>query len=91
MRYINKTYQRTGTLWEGRYKSTLVDSDNYFLLVSRYIELNPVRAHMVQHPAEYPWSSYHGNALDKNVALLSAHHCYQSLGTNKEERKQAYK
>jgi putative transposase len=91
VRYINKTYQRTGTLWEGRYKSTLVDSDNYFLLVSRYIELNPVRAHMVQHPAEYPWSSYHGNALDKNVALLSAHHCYQSLGTNKEERKQAYK
>ena len=91
VRYINKTYQRTGTLWEGRYKSTLVDSDNYFLLVSRYIELNPVRAHMVAHPAEYPWSSYHGNALDKDIALLSSHHCYQSLGTNKEERKQAYK
>ncbi|GAC19579.1 transposase [Paraglaciecola arctica] len=89
--YINKTYQRTGTLWEGRYKSTLVDSDNYFLLVSRYIELNPVRANMVEHPAEYPWSSYHGNALNKDVALLSPHHCYQSLGTNKEGRKQAYK
>ena len=81
--YINKTYQRTGTLWEGRYKSTLVDSDNYFLLVSRYIELNPVRANMVDHPAEYPWSSYHGNALDKDVVLLSPHHSYQSLGTNK--------
>jgi REP element-mobilizing transposase RayT len=54
VRYINKTYQHIGMLWEGRYKSTLVDSDNYFLLVSRYIELNPVRAHMVLHPAEYP-------------------------------------
>ena len=50
--YINKTYQRSGTLWEGRYKSTLVDIDNYFLLVSCYIELNPVRAGMVDHPAE---------------------------------------
>lgn len=89
--YINKTYQRTGTLWEGRYKSTLVDSANYFLLVSRYIELNPVRANMVEHPAEYPWSSYHGNALDKHIALLTAHHCYQSLGTNQEERKRAYR
>ena len=60
--YINKTYQRTGTLWEGRYKSksTVVDSEKYFLLVSRYIELNPVRANMVEHPAEYPWSSCQG-------------------------------
>lgn len=90
VRYINKTYQRTGTLWEGRYKSTLVDSDNYFLLVSRYIELNPVRANMVEHPAEYPWSSYHGNALDKQIALLTAHPCYQSLGTSQVERKRAY-
>ncbi|WP_249930321.1 hypothetical protein [Pseudoalteromonas aurantia] len=48
-----QTYKRTGTLWEGRFKSTLVDSDNYFLIVSRYIELNPVRAAMVAHPAEY--------------------------------------
>ncbi len=56
VRYINKTYNRSGTLWEGRYKSTLVSSEHYFLLVSRYIELNPVRADMVAHPAEYPWS-----------------------------------
>jgi len=60
--YINKNYQHTGTLWEGRYKSksTVVDSEKYFLLVSRYIELNPVRANMVKHPAEYPWSSCQG-------------------------------
>jgi putative transposase len=89
--YINKTYQRTGTLWDGRYKSTLVDSDNYFLLVSRYIALNPVRANMVEHPAEYPWLSYHGNTLNKDEELLSPHHCYLSLGTSKEAHKQAYK
>jgi len=67
VRYINQTYQRTGTLWEGRYKSTLVDSEHYHLVVSRYIELNPVRAGMVAHPAEYPWSSYHGNGLGKAI------------------------
>jgi putative transposase len=89
--YINKTYQRSGTLWEGRYKSTLVDSDNYFLLVSRYIELNPVRAGMVDHPAEYPWSSYRGNALETNIELLSAHSCYQALGSNDLERQNAYR
>ena len=65
VRYVNKTHGRTGTLWEGRYKSTLVDSENYFLTVSRYIELNPVRADMVGHPGEYPWSSYQKNAMGK--------------------------
>ena len=88
VRYINQTYNRTGTLWEGRYKSTLVDSEEYLLLVSRYIELNPVRANMVEHPAEYPWSSYHANALDKVVELISPHPVYQRLGNNKKARKQ---
>ncbi len=58
VQYINFTYGRTGTLWEGRYKSTLVDSDSYLLTVYRYLELNPVRAGMVTHASEYPWSSY---------------------------------
>ena len=88
--YINKTYQRSGTLWEGRYKSTLVDSDNYFLLVSRYIELNPVRAGLVGHPAQYPWSSYRGNTSETNIELLSPHDCYQALGSNDVERQNAY-
>ena len=88
--YINKTYQRSGTLWEGRYKSTLVDSDNYFLLVSRYIELNPVRAGLVGHPAQYPWSSYRGNTSETNIELLSQHDCYQALGSNDVERQNAY-
>lgn len=59
--YFNQAYQRTGTLWEGRYKATLIDSELYALSCYRYIELNPVRAGMVQHPSEYPWSSYRCN------------------------------
>ena len=89
--YINKTHNRSGTLWEGRYKSTLVDSEHYFLTVSRYIELNPVRANMVKHPAEYPWTSYHHNALDKNIQLITSHPCYDALGNGLRQRKDAYK
>jgi len=88
--YVNKTYKRTGTLWEGRYKSTLVDSECYFLTVSRYIELNPVRANMVKHPAEYPWSSYHFNALDKTIQLITPHQCFLELGTSDQARKAVY-
>jgi len=91
VRYVNQTYNRTGTLWEGRFKSTLVDSEHYFLLVSRYIELNPVAADMVNHPAEYPWSSYHGNAEDKKIALLTPHASYLELGTSQKKRKAAYR
>lgn len=65
--YINLTYRRTGTLWKGRYKSTLVDSDAYFLTVSRYIELNPVRAKMVVSPSEYTWLSFRSNAMGKGL------------------------
>lgn len=90
VRYINQTYERTGTLWEGRYKSTLIDSERYFLIVSRYIELNPVRAKMVNHPAEYPWSSFQRNALGKRIALITPHVCYQSLGKTNKRRQEAY-
>lgn len=90
VRYINQTHKRTGTLWEGRYKSTLVDADNYFLLVSRYIELNPVRANMVEHPAEYPWNSYRGNALGKSIELLTPHPAYLALGAEQSERLNHY-
>ena len=91
VRYINQTHDRTGTLWEGRYRSTLVDNETYFLIVSRYIELNPVRARMVDHPVEYPWSSYQRNAIGKPVQLVTSHPCYQSLGETDEERQLAYK
>lgn len=90
VRYINQTHNRTGTLWEGRYKSTLVDSEKYLLLVSRYIELNPVRADMVQHPAEYPWSSYYANALDKVIKLITPHELYTRLGCSEQECKVQY-
>ena len=57
--YINQTYRRTGTLWEGRYKAALIDSENYLLTCYRYFELNPVRAEgMVDHAGKYRWSSY---------------------------------
>ncbi len=90
VRYINMTYGRTGTLWEGRYKSSLVDGENYFLVVSRYIEMNPVRASMVTHPSEYPWSSFRRNALGISIKLITPHFCFQKLGKNNEERCQAY-
>ncbi|WP_228766890.1 transposase [Thiomicrorhabdus heinhorstiae] len=70
VQYFNHTYQRTGTLWEGRYKATLIDSEAYALSCYRYIELNPVRADMVSHPAEYPWSSYRYNALGEKYKLI---------------------
>ena len=88
VRFLNHTYQRTSLLWEGRYQSTLVNSGSYFLLVSHYRELNPVRANMVSHPADYPWSSYHENASDKKIELLTPHSCYLSLGKTVDLRKE---
>ena len=63
VRYVNAAYRRSGTLWEGRFKSALIDSERYLLVCSRYIELNPVRARMVERPDDYRWSSYRANAL----------------------------
>ncbi len=91
VRYINQTYDRTGTLWEGRYKSTLVDSDNYFLTVSRYIELNPVRADMVEHPSDYPWSSYRHNALGVPIELITPHSLYAGLAKTDKTRQKRYR
>ena len=89
--FINTKYGRSGTLWEGRYKSCLVDSDKYFFQVSRYIELNPVRAKMVKKPDEYRWSSYRGNAMGKDIALLTPHFLYQQLGRTQAQRIIAYR
>lgn len=91
VRYINKTYKRTGTLWEGRYKSSLVDSDAYLLICMRYIEMNPVRAGMVVHPGEYQWSSYSANAYDKVNELLNPHLLYVQLGKTTEIRNRVYR
>ena len=89
--YINKAYKRTGTLWEGRYKSSLVDSDKYLLTCMRYIELNPVRAQMVNHPGEYRWSSYHGTAQGVIDRVLQPHPVYVGLGSSEEMRQHVYR
>jgi len=89
--YFNKTYKRTGTLWEGRYKSSLVDSDRYLLTCMCYIELNPVRAAMVEHPGEYKWSSYQANAQGVADSLIEPHPLYTQLGQTDEIRQSAYR
>ncbi len=71
--YFNRTYHRSGSLWEGRYKSSFVDIDNYLLCCYRYIELNPVRAGIVRKPDDYPYSSFHANALGKADSMVSPH------------------
>lgn len=91
VQYFNFTYQRTGTLWEGRYKSTLIDSERYLLTCMRYIEMNPVRADMVAHPGDYPWSSYRANAQGHEDGLLVGHELYQRLGRTEDERQAAYR
>ena len=91
VRYYNYTYQRSGTLWEGRFKSSLVQSERYLLELYRYIELNPVRAGMVDDPGEYSWSSYACNALGIKTELQTPHSEYLSLGKTKEERLENYR
>lgn len=87
---FNGRHGRTGTLWEGRYKSCLVDSERYVLVCSRYIELNPVRARMVGDPSEHPWSSYHANALGQPDPLVTPSAALLDLGREAEERAAAY-
>ncbi len=77
VQYFNFTYSRTGTLWEGRYKATVIDSEAYLLICMRYIELNPVRAGMVKDPSDYPWSSYGTNALGAPDRLCTPHSLYE--------------
>lgn len=89
-RYFNDKYGRTGTLWEGRYRSTVIDSERYLLTCSRYIELNPVRAGVVTHPAEYPWSSYRHNASGEIDRLVTPHAAYMALARRAPERRAAY-
>jgi len=91
VQYINKRYFRTGTLWEGRYKASLVDSENYLLACSRYIELNPVTAKMVSGPEEYPWSSFGCNGLGNDDPLISAHEVYKRLGSTVEKQRRLYR
>ena len=91
VRYFNRCYGRSGTLWEGRFKSSTVQSEIYLLHCYRYIELNPVRANMVSDPADYHWSSYRYNAFGIESALCTPHEEYLKLGKRKEERLGSYR
>ena len=91
VQYVNRTYRRSGTLWEGRFRSCLTQEEHYLLACYRYIELNPVRAGMVEHPAEYPWSSYRANAQGESNDLLKFHPLYKTLGSNSGKREAAYR
>lgn len=91
VQYVNKTYRRSGTLWEGRHKGSLIDAENYLLSCYRYIELNPVAANMVESPEAYPWSSFRGNGLGEHNALLTPHPLYQALSEDLTERSERYR
>ena len=91
VRYFNRRYNRTGTLFEGRFKSCLVQSRRYLLACQRYIELNPLRAGMVCDPADYVWSSYRAHALGKSAKLWQPHAEYLALGQTQASRSHAYR
>jgi putative transposase len=89
--YINHRYGRSGTLWEGRYKESLIQEEDYLLACYRYIELNPVRAGMVDSPGAYRWSSYHRNALGQSDPVIVSHGRYRALAQSEVERQEAYR
>jgi len=91
VQYINKMYKRSGTLWEGRYKSCPAQAETYLLACQRYIELNPVRANMVNQPAEYRWSSYAVNAQGADSEIVKPHAVYEALGVDAISRQAAYR
>ena len=91
VQYVNRTTSRSGTLWEGRFRSCLTQEEDYLLSCYRYIELNPVRAGLVGHPAQYPWSSYRANAQGEPSTLLTPHRLYTVLGHDAESRQSAYR
>jgi putative transposase len=91
VRYFNHRYMRTGTLFEGRFKSCLVQHGNYLLACQRYIELNPVRAGLVRDPADYTWSSYRAHAFGQAARMWQPHPEYLALGRTKASRMHAYR
>jgi REP-associated tyrosine transposase len=91
VQYVNRVYRRSGTLWEGRFRSCPIQEDAYLLACQRYIELNPVRAGMVKHPAEYRWSSYRANGQGGADSVTTPHGLYVALGCEPAARQAAYR
>ena len=90
--YFRNHYHGSATLWNGRYRSTVVEPNAYLLTCMRYVELNPLRVqNMANHPADYPWSSYGGNARGRQDNLLTPHKVYRRLGKTDSERQRAYR
>ena len=88
--HVNKLHGRTGALFEGRFKSGLVETTRYFLACMRYVEMNPVRARLVPHPALFPWSSHGQNITGEPSGLITPHAEYLNLGRDSKARSQAY-
>jgi len=91
VQYVNRVYRRSGTLWEGRFRSCPIQEEAYLLACQRYIELNPVRAGMVEHPGEYRWSSYRANGQGEDNAVIRPHSLYEALGLDVASRRAAYR
>lgn len=91
VQYFNRRYGRSGTLWEGRYRSAAIDAERYLLICYRYIELNPVRAGMVDSPGAFRWSSYARNAYGRHDQLVASHQLYHRLGRTTHERESSYR
>lgn len=89
--HINRKYRRTGTLWEGRHKASPVDAEAYLLACYRYIELNPLRAGIVNSPDDYPWSSYLCHAYGDHDGLVTDHAVFENLGVTRDERSRHYR
>lgn len=88
--YMNRKYKRTGSLWEGRFHSSLVQCETYLLTCYRYIDCNPVRAGIAVSPERYAWSSFRANAFGLDDPLVTPHAEYERLGSERKERQQAY-
>lgn len=89
--YVNYVYHRTGTIWEGRYKASVIDAEEYLLTCYKYIELNPVRANMVRRPSNYRWSSASWHGFAEPNEIITDHPLYLALGDSAQVRAQAYR
>ena len=91
VRYFNDRYNRTGTLWEGRFHSAVILNERYWLTCLRYVEMNPVRAGLVELPETYRWSSYRAHAFGAYDAVIAPHALYDGLAVTSERREQAWR
>jgi REP-associated tyrosine transposase len=91
VRFFNDRYERTGTLWEGRYRTALINNERYWLACMRYVEMNPVRGGIVTAPESYRWSSYRTHAFGAANNLLASHPVYDSLGNSPGSRQSAWR